>query len=163
MNERRLFLMGAVLLTLVAMCGCDRATDGRLEARTIVGVEAKGLEFTGDYERALQQAKEESKPILVYFTAANCVFSREMNETTLSDPKVIELANRFICVQIDVNSREGGRICDQLGIVGSPTIQFLAPSGTPLQRLPQKHAASELLFQMQAVLYSLAWHETQVR
>jgi len=59
-----------------------------------------------DYERALQLAKEQNKPILIDFTGWACVNCRRMEENVWVDEEVKDLMkNQFIVVSLYVDER----------------------------------------------------------
>jgi len=68
------------------------------------GVEANVI---NDYDKALQLAREQHKPILIDFTGWACVNCRKMEENTWPQPGVKELIqNNFILVSLYVDDRK---------------------------------------------------------
>jgi thiol:disulfide interchange protein len=62
---------------------------------------------TNDYEKALQLAQQQNKPILVDFTGWACVNCRKMEENVWPVPEVKELIEKnFILVSLYVDDRE---------------------------------------------------------
>ena len=60
-----------------------------------------------DYEKALQMAREENKPILIDFTGWACVNCRRMEENVWIDPEVETLMKeKFIVVSLYVDERK---------------------------------------------------------
>ena len=69
----------------------------------------KGSEanIINDYEKALQLAKEQHKPILIDFTGWACVNCRKMEENVWPDEKVKTLIEKdFILVSLYVDDRK---------------------------------------------------------
>jgi len=69
----------------------------------------KGLEANviNDYEKALQLAKEQHKPVLIDFTGWACVNCRKMEENVWPQPGVKDLIkNNFILVSLYVDDRK---------------------------------------------------------
>lgn len=147
------------LVMVFAITGCGYTPVTETVRKPANSTEDLSPLFTTDYRAGLQRARDENKPLLVYFMAKNCVFSRQMTRETLSDPTFRDFAQNFVCVQIDISEPSSEKLCEDLQIKGTPTIQFMSPSGVPLQRLTQPQPAKELVLQMQSVLYSLAWKE----
>jgi thiol:disulfide interchange protein len=59
-----------------------------------------------DYEKALQLAREQNKPVLIDFTGWACVNCRRMEENVWVDEEVMDLMkNRFIVVSLYVDER----------------------------------------------------------
>lgn len=75
------------------------------------GVEAN---VTNDYEKALQMAKEQNKPILLDFTGWACVNCRKMEENVWPVPEIKELIEKnFILVSLYVDDRAKLPVDDQ--------------------------------------------------
>jgi thiol:disulfide interchange protein DsbD len=69
----------------------------------------KGLEamVVNDYEKAIQMAREQRKPVLIDFTGWACVNCRKMEENVWPRPGVKELIqNNFILVSLYVDDRK---------------------------------------------------------
>jgi thiol:disulfide interchange protein len=79
---------------------------------SVYGAEAakgKGVEpmVINDYEKALQLAKEQHKPVLIDFTGWACVNCRKMEENVWPKPEVKELIDKnFILVSLYVDDRK---------------------------------------------------------
>lgn len=72
-------------------------------------VHGKGLEpnVVNDYEKALQMAKEQNKPLLIDFTGWACVNCRKMEENVWTQPEVYNyIKENFILVSLYVDDRE---------------------------------------------------------
>jgi uncharacterized protein YyaL (SSP411 family) len=81
--------------------------------------------------QAFDRARSEDKPILLAISAVWCHWCHVMDETSYSDPGVIEAINRdFIPVRVDNDRRPDVNARYNMG--GWPTTAFLAPDGTTL-------------------------------
>ena len=72
-------------------------------------IKGKGVEanVVNDYEKALQLAKQQNKPVLIDFTGWACVNCRKMEENVWPDNKVKEMIeNNFILVSLYVDDRK---------------------------------------------------------
>ncbi len=72
-------------------------------------VHGKGLEpnVINDYEKALQMAKAQNKPLLIDFTGWACVNCRKMEENVWTQPEVYNyIKDNFILVSLYVDDRE---------------------------------------------------------
>ncbi len=79
-------------------------------------------------QQAFEEARLEDKPILLSISAVWCHWCHVMDETTYSDPAVIEAINRdFIPVRVD-NDREP-EVNRRYNQGGWPTTAFLLPTG----------------------------------
>ncbi len=82
-------------------------------------------------EAAFAQAEREQKPILLSISAVWCHWCHVMDETSYSDPRVIERINqRFVPVRVDNDRRPDINARYNQG--GWPTTAFLAPAGALL-------------------------------
>lgn len=77
---------------------------------------------------AFRLAQEQDKPILLAISAVWCHWCHVMDETTYSEPEIIQLINAdFIPVRVDNDERPDVNRRYNLG--GWPTTAFLTPSG----------------------------------
>jgi uncharacterized protein len=77
------------------------------------------------------RARSEDKPILLAISAVWCHWCHVMDETTYSDPAVIETINaRFVPIRVDNDRRPDVNVRYNMG--GWPTTAFLAPDGAVL-------------------------------
>ncbi len=68
-----------------------------------------------DYEKALQMAREQNKPVLIDFTGWACVNCRRMEENVWIDPEVEKLMKeKFIVVSLYVDERKKLSASEQL-------------------------------------------------
>jgi hypothetical protein len=115
------------------------------------------LPFVDNYEQGYAQAVAEAKPMLVFFTAGWCHFCHQMADEAFSDPQVVRLSERFVCILVDAD-READ-ICRQFQVTGFPTVQFLSPRGVPLERIVGKKPGHQVMMAMQAALQDVARRE----
>ncbi|MBV8374592.1 MAG: thioredoxin domain-containing protein, partial [Candidatus Eremiobacteraeota bacterium] len=81
--------------------------------------------------RAFERARGEDKPVLLSISAVWCHWCHVMDETSYSDPSVIEAINRhFVPVRVDNDQRPDINARYNMG--GWPTTAFLAPDGSTL-------------------------------
>ena len=82
-------------------------------------------------DAAFAQAEREQKPILLAISAVWCHWCHVMDETSYSDPRIIERINeRFVPVRVDNDRRPDVNARYNQG--GWPTTAFLAPAGALL-------------------------------
>ena len=112
--------------------------------------------FFDDYLEAATAARQQRKPILLLFTAKNCVYSQQMLDTTFRADEIKPFLQRFVLVNIDINSQK--EISRWLGIDSTPTIQFLSSEGVPLQRINGAARPEDLIAQMNTTLQTIAAH-----
>jgi thiol:disulfide interchange protein DsbD len=108
----------------------------------------------------MTQARAESKPMLIDFSAEWCVACKELERFTFSDARVIELAQQFVSVRVDATDRtpEIDALMRRYGILGLPWVAFVRPDGTILPDLTVTGFidADAMLERMQAALGGVA-------
>ena len=86
-------------------------------------------------EAAFDAARSEEKPVLLTLGATWCHWCHVMDETSYSDPRVIDLVNsRFIPVRVDVDRRPDISLRYNQG--GFPSVAFLTGTGEFLAGRP---------------------------
>lgn len=92
-------------------------------------MEKNDINWLGWEKESINMAKRLDKPILLKIGATWCHWCHVMDDTTYSDPSVIELINSyFIPINIDNDSRPD--INERYNMGGWPTTAFLTPDGT---------------------------------
>lgn len=160
------FACGAILI----IAGCEVRSGGDLE-RTAdapekspvegspdvsagTGVNRGKVQFVNGYHRGFELAREQHKPMLVFFTAEWCTYCHQMEAEAFTDEPVVNLAKQFVCIQVDADCEPN--VCREFRVKGYPTIQFLSPRGVPLNRVTGKQPAQQLVSEMQAALQAVA-------
>ena len=110
--------------------------------------------FHSDFNEAITAARQQKKPILLLFTAKNCIYSKQMLGTTFQSDVIKPFLQRFILVNIDINEQK--EISRRLNIDSTPTIQFLSTEGVPLQRVNGAAKPEDLIAQMKSTLHTIA-------
>ncbi|CAN5469295.1 hypothetical protein BH23VER1_BH23VER1_01120 [soil metagenome] len=80
-----------------------------------------------DHKGALAEAAESVRPILVVFGAGWCPHCKRFEETTLKDPEIQALANRFVRLALDYD--EHAYLVAKFGLRGVPSTLMLDPDG----------------------------------
>lgn len=124
------------------------------------------IQFVEGYQQGYNQALAEGKPMLVFFTAEWCQFCHQMAEEAFTDEQAVALSERFVCILVDADSEN--EICELFQVRSFPTIQFLSPKGSQLNRVVGKKPTHQLLMAMQTALQNVARRteaagETQLR
>jgi thiol:disulfide interchange protein DsbD len=93
------------------------------------GVETQFKPIKGVEE--LEHELAQNKPVMLDFYADWCVSCKEMENFTLSDPKVQELLADFVLLQADVtpNDEQDKALYKRFGIFGPPAILFFDRNG----------------------------------
>jgi thiol:disulfide interchange protein len=91
-----------------------------------------------DIKEAFKVARKQQKPVMVEFMAEWCPSCRMMEDSTFIRPAVIESAERFVPVRIDVDKQkavteEYKSSARKYGGIGIPNILFMTRDGRKLK------------------------------
>ncbi|HEY5312517.1 MAG TPA: thioredoxin family protein [Pirellulales bacterium] len=114
----------------------------------------QAIAFVDGYRQGCQAAREQGKPILLFFTAEWCGYCHAMERETLHDPQIVALSNQFVCVRVDADAEPD--VCRLFRVRGYPTVQFISPRGAALNRLVGKQPVAQLSLEMQSALEAIA-------
>ncbi|MEX2119532.1 MAG: thioredoxin family protein [Pirellulales bacterium] len=112
------------------------------------------IEFVEGYAQGRDAAREQGRPMLVFFTADWCTYCHQMADEVFTQDQVIRLAGQFVCVLVDADAEP--EVCGTFQVKGYPTVQFLSPRGVPLNRVTGKQPGHELVMAMQTALQAVA-------
>ena len=112
--------------------------------------------FHSDVIEAVAAARQQKKPILLLLTAKNCLYSKQMLDTTFQSNVLKPFLQRFVLINIDINDEK--EICRRLNMNSTPTIQFISSEGIPLQRINGTAKPEDLIAQMNSTLQTIATH-----
>ncbi|MFM8734495.1 MAG: thioredoxin family protein [Pirellulales bacterium] len=160
----------AIVLALAAAHGCsvrDEQTVGGGEARwwsTATGGANTGLiagappaqrpaatiEYVEGFAAAAKRAGDAGLPMLVVFRADWCRWSGELVSAAVADPRVVDLARRFVCVAVDAD--RDAATCREFAVDAFPTVMLLDASRGVRFRATGTSAAARLASAMAEVL-----------
>lgn len=130
------------------------ATDAVDPMRRDDDVARNRIDFVEGFAGGCQRARDERKPMLIFFTAPWCKYCHQMAQETFAQAAVVELSRGFVCVLIDADAETD--ICREFEVRSFPTVQFVSPAGVRLNRVIGKQPANQLIAQMRAALSALA-------
>ena len=110
----------------------------------------EGIDWQDDFGKAEAEAKEAGKPLFLDFEAPWCGWCRTLEEKSYPDPKVQELARRFVCVK--VNSDNHQDLAQRFKVQGLPTLVFLDTLGQEVRRVEGFRGAEILSDEMKKAL-----------
>lgn len=157
MNTLHLLRLAGGLAALLTCAGCGGSApppSQHVAAQPDSGLVQGPIGFVDGYRRGCELAQQDGKPMLVFFTAPWCDYCRAMMAEAFHHQAVVKLSGQFVCVLVDADAEP--EVCRQFRVRGYPTVQFLSPRGTPLNRMTGKQGSAELVLQMQAALQALA-------
>jgi len=105
----------------------------------------------------IQQAKDESKPVILDFYADWCIPCKELDKFTFSDQRVMKHSENFIMLKSDLThfqSEQTNMLRTGFNIKGVPTIVFISTEGNEIEnlRLIGFEEADQFLERMNKVL-----------
>ena len=131
MNPKTLITVGALLAI---------GAFAVLSAKTTPVVSDKEHTYVGDlvwlnsYEAGLEKAKQENKPVLLYFWATWCKFCRKLNTEVFPDPEVNSLLReRFVLVAINIDQNR--EITQKYGVQYPPAEIFVDADGRVIAKV----------------------------
>ncbi len=88
-----------------------------------------------DYTQGLKLAKEQNKPVFLYFHAQWCRYCKKLKKTTLKDQAVMDyLRDNFISISIDTDKNKN--LANQWKVRGLPTLWFLKSDNSRITSIP---------------------------
>lgn len=97
------------------------------------GGDYEDIEWSFDYEEAVQTGLKQDKPIMVLITSKRCKWCKKFKAKTLSNDKIINrLNNDFITVE--VTRKKDDYPYKKLRARAVPTIYFINKNGKPVMR-----------------------------
>jgi thioredoxin-related protein len=125
------------------------------------------------FDKAMQQAIEENKPLFVYFGRYGCGYCEKTNKEAFSDSTVRErYSSRYVLAYIDAESGKrlrlpsGERVTEReigtrYNAFVTPIFTFMTPDGEPLHRLVGVQRIEDLLEADSKIQAALAGKKAQ--
>ena len=126
-------LEGLALFALVLTWANPTKADALAMASSRLGP-AKDIAWFHDLYEARRRSLETGRPMLIVFGAPWCHYCREMERTTLADPKIVSyVSSSYIPVRLDADRDK--RIADILKVKPIPCTIVLSPNAEPLTKI----------------------------
>lgn len=158
------FFAAIVLLQLLYLIGCNTGPQPLGQGEAVSAAQktdhpqttnTDGIQFLSSYTKAFEQARSESKPLMVFFSLSDCANSKRMKETTFQDPEIQRLSRQFVCVSVDASLET--ELCESLQIKGFPTILIMNGRGMEIHRLSGgRQTTEQLTLQMHVAIQTTA-------
>ncbi|MCK5269719.1 MAG: thioredoxin family protein [Sedimentisphaerales bacterium] len=106
--------------------------------------------WNSDYQAGIDQAKKQNKPVLIAFHASWCPPCKEMKRVTYHDREVIQAADNFIRIMIDVDKR--GDVVKKYKIGPIPAYVILDSNGTVTDTFDSYRPPDKFIARLRAAL-----------
>ena len=134
-----------VLLALTAVFGASTASATDTNATAAVATTSE-ITWMTDFQAAKALAKEQSKPMFLYFTGSDwCPWCIKMNTQILSTPEFNQaLSQKMIFVKVDfprstpldkATKQQNDQLSKTFGVQGFPTVILLDSNGDRIEKL----------------------------
>ena len=132
---------GLFLLMATVLSGCggndDSKTVDRAEVDLSNQVDVGEIQwFEGSTEDAFAAAKQQNKPIFLYWGADWCPPCNQIKATIFNRQEFVVKSSFFVPVYLDGDTVDAQRIGEEFGVMGYPTMIIFSPQGEEVTRIP---------------------------
>jgi len=133
-TKRKLPQYSIAVLTIVLVIFNISKTDANKEMDRFSDA-FYGIEDAEELQIKINEAIQESKPTMVYFTADWCVSCRRLEKNTFSNQSLQDKISRIQVLKVDLsdNSIEDQLLIKKYSIFGPPTILFFDSDGSEIK------------------------------
>ncbi len=133
-------LLHCFLFGLAGCSGSDESEEQQNGTADVEStVESGDMEipwFEGTVEQAFAAAREQRKPIFLYWGVDWCPPCNQIKATIFNRHEFVVHSRRFVPVYLDGDTVNAQRTGEQFGVLGYPTIIVFNPRGEELTRIP---------------------------
>lgn len=144
----------AMTLCAALFFACGSA-EGKAKAKNASEAQQKqaadsSIKSVNSLQEGLAQAKVSKKPLMVDFYADWCGWCKKLDKDVYTNTEVMALSKEFVNVKVDTDKY--GKESSQFGVQGLPTIVFLNPDGSVIDRIVGYSPAPEFAASMKKAL-----------
>ena len=92
--------------------------------------------YKGSVYRAFTQAKQDDKPVFLYWGAKWCPPCNQLKATLFKEPEFIRKTRHFVPVYLDGDTDSAQKWGEKFGVMGYPTLIIFTPYGEEITRIP---------------------------
>jgi thioredoxin-related protein len=130
-------LITALIITVILACFCAEAATSH---------------WVTDFNQALAEAKQGSKPIFLDVYAEWCTWCHKLDKEVYSDPKFNEYTKNYVLARIDSeDGGQGSNIAAKYGVDSLPTMMVLNSQGKVLNRITGFFTTPKLIEELEYV------------
>ena len=136
MNYTRVAPTLFTAFTLLALSACAKSEPEPPAQSTTEQRQTSEINWLkGDVESAFALAKEQNKPVILYWGAKWCPPCNQLKATVFTREDFIKTTEQFVAVYLDGDSQGAQKWGEHFGAVGYPTLIVFQADGTELTRI----------------------------
>ncbi len=109
------------------------------------------LSFYTSIDTGINESKNLSKPIFLYFRSETCYWCKKFEEEALSDKMVVDILKKnFVIVSIDTFKQKN--VALNLNVRSTPYMIFFTKDGEEISRIPGYLPTDEFLIKLNEIL-----------
>ena len=129
--------LALVLAIAVRPAAAAEASSADASAQAATTTAATRIDwFDGDVDAAFAAAREQNKPLFLYWGARWCPYCAQLESSVFVREEFVALSRRLIAVHIDGDAANAEALSERFKVRGYPTTLLFSASGEELSRLP---------------------------